>query len=590
MSQFPTPPHSQGNHFSGAYATAPPTDALNSLEPSLAALGEPAPQSSASQAAQASFKLQLQAAAAAANDAPNHGHDATNHSDSNDVLAKSKRLGRACDACSRRKVKCGEEVPCKNCVELDIECTFQRPTKRRGPVNRVVEEIKRQRMDGVDLHEGFVSGQFQLSIEAIAPHHLVHRLLFDFFTYIYPIYPFPHEHLVLDRFNKREDLQSRTFLGLIAAVVGAFAASFPRLSEIALRDAVHDGLLASGEDFVDRCVQVCTDARGPGYLLRPNLDVDDAVTSFFMAIISARTSRLTQFSLHMAESLSILRSLDLPPDPVQPGFKGFVGREISSRLFWAIYTESRLSQRPEMIPPCRTTELPRMPDAIDDYYIYHDRLERPSSLISLLEGFNLNVRVYRICHVLSTVDLLYDISPDLGCREERRVLTDTLRELSSLFDNCPPELVTLSQQHPNSEVDIQALQASVAEAPDIRRQLQCDIQKANVHSSAITARFSIIQRLAKLQEKSAMNEPVATNGSVEQLASERRKVFWDLASLLRNMSRSTIEPHLDIIQAKLVPVISELRKTWKDETTMGAVEVASLSARFVEFFGDPGWT
>ena len=44
-----------------------------------------------------------------------------------------KRTAKACDICSKRKIKCNGLDPCSQCLEYDRECTYLAPTKRRGP-------------------------------------------------------------------------------------------------------------------------------------------------------------------------------------------------------------------------------------------------------------------------------------------------------------------------------------------------------------------------------------------------------------------------------------------------------------------------
>ncbi|RSL52665.1 hypothetical protein CEP54_010776 [Fusarium duplospermum] len=54
-------------------------------------------------------------------------------------LGKRKRNSRACDRCHRNACKCSpgiEGVPCTRCEEQGIECTYNRPSKRRGPPPR----------------------------------------------------------------------------------------------------------------------------------------------------------------------------------------------------------------------------------------------------------------------------------------------------------------------------------------------------------------------------------------------------------------------------------------------------------------------
>ncbi|ELQ39327.1 hypothetical protein OOU_Y34scaffold00502g3 [Pyricularia oryzae Y34] len=60
---------------------------------------------------------------------------------------KQTRLRRACDMCSARKVKCDEAgPPCKPCSSLNVECTYRREMKRRGPPNKHAEAARAKRV------------------------------------------------------------------------------------------------------------------------------------------------------------------------------------------------------------------------------------------------------------------------------------------------------------------------------------------------------------------------------------------------------------------------------------------------------------
>lgn len=48
---------------------------------------------------------------------------------------KQQRITRACDFCHKRSIRCSPtlgEPRCKNCLDFDVDCTFNRPIKRRG--------------------------------------------------------------------------------------------------------------------------------------------------------------------------------------------------------------------------------------------------------------------------------------------------------------------------------------------------------------------------------------------------------------------------------------------------------------------------
>ncbi|KAJ7696009.1 fungal-specific transcription factor domain-containing protein [Mycena rosella] len=80
---------------------------------------------------------------------------------------KARRVQRSCDICRQRKIRCetttstsrtlnriihpgdGSKMPdgqCSNCIAFGSSCTYVRPTKKRGPKNQLVEELKQRNM------------------------------------------------------------------------------------------------------------------------------------------------------------------------------------------------------------------------------------------------------------------------------------------------------------------------------------------------------------------------------------------------------------------------------------------------------------
>jgi hypothetical protein len=49
---------------------------------------------------------------------------------------KLRRVTQACDFCHKRSIKCSpsqeDTTRCQNCVDFALQCTYDRPTKRRG--------------------------------------------------------------------------------------------------------------------------------------------------------------------------------------------------------------------------------------------------------------------------------------------------------------------------------------------------------------------------------------------------------------------------------------------------------------------------
>ncbi|EHK97719.1 hypothetical protein M7I_6503 [Glarea lozoyensis 74030] len=131
--------------------------------------------------------------------------------------------------------------PCKACAALEIPCTRNRPSRRRGPPNRHAEAIKKRRF-GFDspTDTGGGGGGFDsptspnnvaatlarfsshavLNAESICPFETLELLVDDFFTYIHPLCPFPHEPSFRAAFKSRQDLSNPLFLALLASMTG----------------------------------------------------------------------------------------------------------------------------------------------------------------------------------------------------------------------------------------------------------------------------------------------------------------------------------------------------------------------------------
>jgi hypothetical protein len=184
-----------------------------------------------------------------------------------------------------------------------------------------------------------------MTAETIATFDVVNRLVLIYFTYVYPRFPFPHENLFIESLEKRLDIHDdQSYIALLAAVVGTAAASIPRLARMVLLDVGNETLAANDIfPFIERCVKVATDARGPRFLTRGEFSVHDANTSFLLGMIGALTERWAMFRLYMGESLNILQWLNLEKkEGITP--LNYVDTELAARLYAAIFVQMQYAK------------------------------------------------------------------------------------------------------------------------------------------------------------------------------------------------------------------------------------------------------
>lgn len=208
-----------------------------------------------------------------------------------------------------------------------------------SPTPRVEDTIQ---PDAMPLH---------LTAESLCPFDLVELLVDDFFTYIHPLQPFPHEPWFRDALRQRRDLSDRPFLALLAGMIGSLVSSYPRRPRRHLKALGKEKMFPTSTDFVKRCQHIVCQARGPGYLERRDLSAYDAATSYFLFTMCVYTYRFAEGRLYLGECFTIVRcleALDDDPDraegyptlpPQSPGDN--IEREMARRVYWTVFVTIR---------------------------------------------------------------------------------------------------------------------------------------------------------------------------------------------------------------------------------------------------------
>ncbi|KAI0624588.1 Fungal-trans multi-domain protein [Pyrenophora tritici-repentis] len=601
-SQYPAPPDGQDPHYTPLY---PSTQVLDGLPPRVAYPQE----AGFPKLDNINEVLQAQQALQA------------NHALSAPQQSKPNRLRKACDSCSIRK--CDESgPPCRACVALEIPCTFERPSRRRGPPNRHAEAIKKRRIGGGDFDSGGSTPQSptnaahalaqlqsshasqpQLSAEEICALPTLNALIDDFFSYIHPLCPFPHEPSFRQAWARREDLTNPSFLALLASMLAVLVASFPRTPRLHLTSQTRREY-PNHLSLVDKCRHVCARARGPGYLDRPTLNVYDACTSYFLGLAGAYIFKWRQLRLYFAECLTIIRALGLhKPEsqglaqggtpaawganrpnqdgPVEPKVD-YITEEIARRVFWTVFVGARTIQQlgasygELVIAPATPTEpLPPLPREVDDVHIFPNEIQpQQEGVVSMMTGFNINVRIYLSYSSLATAEMAFGIDEIFDWERQQRIFEQSLQRCRQILVSLPEVLKVqpktgrdFEQQKPYyppmpeySDMRSPATNnPSTSEARDSRRY---EIQKANIYASHLATRSHLVEKYFLQSEKYHRTNNTtnvlaagidrfvpATIVDAEALekamAEEREQVVKDLLVVLGSIDMVNMEPNGD---------------------------------------------
>jgi len=336
-------------------------------------------------------------------------------------------------------------------------------------------------------------------------------------------------------------------------MIGALVSSFPRKPRLHLKAQKRESLFPNHMSLVHRCQQVCAIARGPGYLENDNLNVYDAATSYFLALMGIYTFNWRLGRLYFGECLTIVRTLGLhrpkeqtyTPLRTLPGPVGShwaqqdgdreqtidnITLEMGRRIFWTMFVGVKTMQQlgasfGELVipPPTSSEPYPPLPAEVDDFCIYPTHNEpQPSGLLPVIAGFNANVKVFGSYNALATMEMAWGLDAVVDWDRQKRVLTESLRRCKQSIGELPPELTVYrndpfgqqSQQnglHPNfaqptmQHDPAQSLMSpshrtKMEHSPEDRRRMQFEIQKANIYASSLSTRSYIVEKYFNLCE------------------------------------------------------------------------------------------
>ena len=400
--------------------------------------------------------------------------------------------------------------------------------------------------------------QQSLSAESICPLELLELLVDDYFTYIHPLLPVPHEPSFRDALQRREDLNSSTFLSLLAAMVGALVVSFPRIAMRRLKALRMESLFPNSTSFIDRCHKVSVEARGTGFLDKC-LTVYDAATSYLLALTSTYCFKWRQCKLYFGESLTILRTLGVYKSvdfgnvrktalsnsllEDRESQRDFIAREMGRRTFWLVHMGIKSLQQlgasyTEMFipPPTQTSPYPTLPTEVDDFCIFADSIvSQPSGVVSKIVGFNANVRIFQSYDQLNLINMTHGAAKGANWNQQRHVIEHCLTACKQSMECLPPELMLIkgpettefspssyamspeynsydrTSQRDGTRPALMEIERSAQE----RRKVQYEIQKANIYVTGLATRSHIVEKYWTLCDNSqSRDSPLQANSDM----------------------------------------------------------------------------
>ena len=218
------------------------------------------------------------------------------------------KYGRPCDNCSIRRVKCGNVIPCPNCIRHNLPCTNDRGRRKKGPKNvrpKTMENIYRRYNLSENLEEVTIYNfQPQVVLAELIPFFQVYQ------TWFYEIWPIVSVAQLTSSVSRKDlceldvNHQNIQSYALCCALAGALKQHIDCLSPLEKIFEVPNNV--SSADFISECLRARNFCD-----YRSNPTIESVLVSFFLHVYYSSAKLNTSAILYLKEAIAIAELLGL---------------------------------------------------------------------------------------------------------------------------------------------------------------------------------------------------------------------------------------------------------------------------------------
>ncbi|KAH8659859.1 hypothetical protein BX600DRAFT_438095 [Xylariales sp. PMI_506] len=519
---------------------------------------------------------------------------------------RSSRIGmarHACDACRLRRVKCKfdpaaalsplSQFPsdslardhdrpsqCSRCMRLDLACTFNLPTKPRGPKKRrtATEQGSAQfsqpsqpRVAVTNVARDLSPTTPRYPTDGLCSRDLLKRMMQDYLRHLYPLIPVVHRPSFQRDLLEDRDVENKVFLGLLISISALVTSVMPsRFAEYQM----HDPPLrfATRSDMVTYCHNVIMGLRDTTYFDQVNFQ--KFAIAYMLEISFFQLGEQNRSRMMEVEAMQLGRLLNFHQISQYEGLN-CIETQLRKKGFWLLfyaYVHSQLQNLrnekltfldPMLLESINLRDL--IPLNVDDELILADQVlpSDPEAPTSLSESFNIHSSVFWAALVPYSTIQRPPVQEPCPCRRatDRAAnvahLEARLQELKYSLDVIPPRLrqwAPLTDDSSSAALDSQAVITS-----------QFASMRANLHVTHLWLQSIIIDQLDAAAQMEFSSTSVlsnanhhsensnldsgtkasggATHGKRRALWAHREEICRQLLHVLNSIPEPEIEPN-----------------------------------------------
>ena len=283
---------------------------------------------------------------------------------------RAQRVSRACDFCHTRSIRCRPNndgrSPCQSCVEYQRQCTYDRPSKKRGVKSNAFRNSASSQVSATSALPTALGPDLTCAASEALDHDSIRNLAEIYFETIYPIFPLFHRQTLLRRIDRREYAQQAPFFACVQALSALVIAR------------VRDGALFSDRwqaDLVEAMPSSSTVAAAAQLAIPLDARAADSLDYLRAVHLLALTSMQNGLTkdMHMWVGVyhMLVRVNGLRDEDNWPVGLGIIELEERRRVFWSMYNLEVFCGAVFDTPlTCREAENKvRYPSSLDDEWL-----------------------------------------------------------------------------------------------------------------------------------------------------------------------------------------------------------------------------
>nr|RBQ84575.1 hypothetical protein FVER53263_07762 [Fusarium verticillioides] len=456
-------------------------------------------------------------------------------------------MRQACDVCRLRKRKCSfgtgggirwtntvlapdPTTRCDNCEKSDSQCTFQMPSKARGPKRKtgyrysigtahsasaspevdasdtvnassplsplpfsnpgpcVLEELAQE--PSIAASASPAGCALPYPTDVLLPRDLIHFILNDYLVHVYPLIPVIHRPSFKIDLERNSDLHDESFLILIISLCALTVCILPSRLQI-YQDFSSPLPFRTRTEMVNHCHKFCQSFRDASYF--DTVSHDKWASSFLLGIAFHQAGNTNQWRMLEVEAMQLLRLLEVHRVSSYAGLDA-IEVQLRKKAFWLMFygyvhqihnlRNERLMFLDTMLS-CELNLEDLMPAPVDDEYISSSGLlpcPEDIAAASLTAGFNIHSRVFAAAlRPPGSTGKQTCICNHLTDPQQRLVsLRERLHHLKYMLDTVSPAYGIWSKKTTAPTVPTSAATTSSTEGEEVGN-IQREAIRVNIH-------------------------------------------------------------------------------------------------------------